>query len=53
MDLPPTVDQKIKDLDLHPSIANGFITSKIYDKRDDFDFDIVNLRNRSALAVNC
>ena len=24
------------------SIANGFITSKIYDKRDDFDFDIVN-----------
>ena len=23
-------------------IANGFISSKIYDKRDDFDFDIVN-----------
>ena len=28
--------------DLHLSIANGFIFSKIYDKRDDFDFDIVN-----------
>ena len=24
------------------SIANGFVPSKIYDKRDDFDFDIVN-----------
>ena len=29
-------------LDLHPSISNGFVSSKIYDKRDDFDFDIVN-----------
>ena len=27
-------------LDLHLSIANGFVSSKIYDKRDDFDFDI-------------
>ena len=24
-------------LDLHLSIANGFVSSKIYDKRDDFD----------------
>ena len=24
------------------SISNGFVSSKIYDKRDDFDFDIVN-----------
>ena len=23
-------------------ISNGFVSSKIYDKRDDFDFDIVN-----------
>ena len=30
-------------LDLHLSISNGFVSSKIYDKRDDFDFDIVNL----------
>ena len=29
-------------MDLHPSISNGFVSSKIYDKRDDFDFDIVN-----------
>ena len=29
-------------LDLQLSISNGFVSSKIYDKRDDFDFDIVN-----------
>ena len=29
-------------MDLHRSISNGFVSSKIYDKRDDFDFDIVN-----------
>ena len=29
-------------LDLHLSISNGYVSSKIYDKRDDFDFDIVN-----------
>ena len=29
-------------LDLHLSISNGFFSSKIYDKRDDFDVDIVN-----------
>ena len=29
-------------LDLRLSISNGFVSSKIYDKRDDFDFDIVN-----------
>ena len=29
-------------LDLHLSISNGFVSSKIYDKRDDFDFDMVN-----------
>ena len=27
---------------LHLSISNGFVSSKIYDKRDYFDFDIVN-----------
>ena len=26
----------------HLSVANGFVSSKIYDKHDDFDFDIVN-----------
>ena len=29
-------------MDLHLSISNGFVSSKIYDKCDDFDFDIVN-----------
>ena len=29
-------------VDLHLSIANVFVSFKIYDKRDDFDFDIVN-----------
>ena len=29
-------------MDLHLSFSNGFVSSKIYDKRDDFDFDIVN-----------
>ena len=29
-------------LDLHFSVANRFVSSKIYDKRDDFDFAVVN-----------
>ena len=29
-------------LNLHLFISNGFVSSKIYNKRDDFDFDIVN-----------
>ena len=28
--------------DLHLSIVDGFVSCKIYDKRDDFDFEIVN-----------
>ena len=27
---------------LNLSISNGTVSTKIYDKRDDFDFDIVN-----------
>ena len=37
-----TSDTEAPFLDLHLSISNGFVLSKIYDKRDDFDFDIVN-----------
>ena len=37
-----TSDTEATYLDLHLSISNGFVSSKIYDKRDDFDFDIVN-----------
>ena len=29
-------------MDLHLSISNGFVSSKIYDKHDDVDFDFVN-----------
>ena len=35
-------DTKAAFLDLHLSIVNGFVPCKIYDKRDDFDFEIVN-----------
>ena len=35
-------DAEATFLDLHLSISNGFVSSKIYDKGDDFDFDIVN-----------
>ena len=37
-----TSDTEALFLDLHLSISNRFVSSKIYDKRDDFDFDIVN-----------
>ena len=37
-----TSDAEAPFLDLHLSISNGFVSSKIYDKRDDIDFDIVN-----------
>ena len=37
-----TSDNEAPFMDLHLSISNGFVSSKIYDKRDDFDFDIVN-----------
>ena len=37
-----TSDTEAPYLDLHLSFSNGFVSSKIYDKRDDFDFDIVN-----------
>ena len=39
-----TTDTEAPFLDLHLSIASfyGFVSSKIYDKRDDFDFDIEN-----------
>ena len=37
-----TSDTEAPFLHLQLSISNGFVSSKIYDKRDDFDFDIVN-----------
>ena len=35
-------DTKTPFLDLHLKISEGFVSSKIYDERDDFDFDTVN-----------
>ena len=35
-------DTEAPFLDIHLSAANGFVSSKIYDKRDYFDFDIVS-----------
>ena len=37
-----TSDTEDPFLDLHLSISNGFVSSKIYGKGDDFYFDIVN-----------
>ena len=38
-----TSDTEAPFLDLHLSVSNGFVSFNIYDKRDDFDFDIVNI----------
>ena len=35
-------DTKAAFLDLHLSISNNIVSTKIYDKRDDFDFEMVN-----------
>ena len=35
-------DTEAAFLDLNLSIPNGIVSSKVYDKRDDFDFEIVN-----------
>ena len=35
-------DTEASFLDLHLSISDGFVKTKIFDKRNDFDFDIVN-----------
>ena len=37
-----TSDAEAVSLDLHLSISNDIVSTKIYDKRDDFDFEIVN-----------
>ena len=35
-------DTEASFLDLHLSISDNFVQTKLFDKRDDFDFDIVN-----------
>ena len=41
-----TSDTKATFLDLHFSISNDIVSNNIYDKRDDFDFAIVNFSFR-------
>ena len=38
-----TSDTEAAFLDLHLSISNDIVSTKVFDKRDDFDFDIVNI----------
>ena len=38
---PNTSDNAAPFLDLHLTISNGFVSSKVYDKRDDFDIAIL------------
>ena len=42
LDKANTSDTEAPFLNLHLSISNGFVSFKIYDKRDDFDFDVVS-----------
>ena len=37
-----TSDTEAAFLDLHLSISNDIVSQKMYDKRDDFDFEFVN-----------
>ena len=37
-----STDTEAPFLDLNLCLSNGTVSTKIYDKRDDFDFDIVN-----------
>ena len=37
-----TSDTEVRFLDLRPLIFHGIISTTIYDKRDDFDFNIAN-----------
>ena len=37
-----TSDREVEFLDLHLSISNDIVFTKIYDKRDDLDFEIEN-----------
>ena len=37
-----TSDTEAAFLDLHLSISNDIVSTKIYDKLDDYDFEIVN-----------
>ena len=42
LDKTNTSDTEAAFLDLHLSISNDIVSTKVYDKRDHFDFEIVN-----------
>ena len=50
------LDTEVAFLDLHVSISNDIVSTKLYDKRDDFDFEIVNfplaLHPMESIALN-
>ena len=37
-------DTEVPFLDLNLSISNGIVSSKLYDKQDDFNFELVNFQ---------
>ena len=47
-----TSESKAAFLDLHLSISNYIVSTKIYDKRDDFDFEIVNFLFLDVLPLH-
>ena len=46
-----TSDTKAAFLNLHLSISNDIVFTKIYDKRDDFDFEIVNYHFKMVMFL--
>ena len=46
-------DTEAQILDLNFSITNGIVSSKIYDKRDDSNFDIVNFQFLDGDVLPC
>ena len=44
-----SADKEAPFLDLDLSITNGIVSSKIYDKRDDFNYEIVTGHNRTYI----
>ena len=46
-------DTEAAFLDLHSSIKNGTVSTNIYDKRDDFDFDMINFQFLDGYVPRC
>ena len=46
-----TSDTEAAFLDLHLSTFNNIVSTKIYDKRDEFDFEIVNFPSKMVMFL--